>query len=122
MIPTMKIRLLLLGLLTATVLTAHDKSTDDKDCDCCKDEAAAAAKKTDAPKEYPLRGIIVQVMADQGGLLVKHEDIPGLMPGMTMMFRVEAATLKAAKPGQTITGTLVQRGGEFWLGSVQAVK
>ena len=110
MIPTMKIRLLLLGLLTATVLTAHDKSTDDKDCDCCKDEAAAAAKKTDAPKEYPLRG----------SLLVKHEDNPGLMPGMTMMFRVAAATLKAAKPGQTITGTLVQRDGEFWLGKINA--
>ena len=118
----MKIRLTVLGLLTATLLAAHDKPTDTKDCACGKDEAgaAAAAKKPDTSKEYPLRGIIVQVLAGQGALLVKHEDIPGLMPGMTMLFRVEATTLKAAKPGQAITGTLVQRDGEFWLGDLKA--
>jgi Cu/Ag efflux protein CusF len=51
--------------------------------------------------------------------MVKHEAIPGYMPAMTMLFKVDAATLQAAAKGQAITGTLVERDGEFWLEDVK---
>lgn len=50
---------------------------------------------------------------------MKHEEIPGFMPAMTMLFKVDAATLKAAAKGQSITATLIRRGAEFWLEDVK---
>ena len=83
---------------------------------CAKHDApAATAAAPAAAKRYPLKGVIVEVQAAQSTLLVKHEDIPGLMPAMTMVFKVDAATLKAAAKDQAITGTLVQRGDDLWL-------
>ena len=87
---------------------------------CSKHEPAVSA--TAAPSaevKHSLKGVITDVYADQGTLMVKHEDIPGFMPAMTMMFKVDAATLKAAVKGQAVTGTLVQRGQEFWLEDVK---
>lgn len=71
--------------------------------------AAAPAPAPTVAKRYPLQGVIVDILADQSALLVKHEEIPGFMPAMTMLFKVDAVTLKAAQKDQAITGTLVQR-------------
>jgi Cu/Ag efflux protein CusF len=71
-------------------------------------EPAAPAAAQTAAKRYPLKGVIVDIMADQSALMVKHEEIPGYMMAMTMMFKVDAATLKAAVKDQAITGTLVE--------------
>ena len=77
---------------------------------------AAAAEKAAVPaKRYPLRGVITAVYPDRAALMIKHEDIPGLMRAMTMLFKVDETTLKAAKLGQTITGMVVRQGDEWWL-------
>ena len=60
-------------------------------------------------------------MTAKGALLVKHEAIPGYMKAMTMMFKVDAAVLPTVGKGQTITGTLIKRDGEFWLEDVKTV-
>ena len=74
---------------------------------------AASTEKSDV-KRHPLRGVITGIMAERSSLLVKHEEIPGVMRAMTMLFKVDAATLKTAKEGQTITG-LMSRQGNVWL-------
>ena len=59
-------------------------------------------------KEYPLTGQVLAVDANQQVLTVKHQDIAGFMPGMTMPFKVEdAKELEGRKPGDLITATLV---------------
>jgi Cu/Ag efflux protein CusF len=75
---------------------------------------APAPKSAEAIKRHPLRGVVTGIMADRSSLLVKHEEIPGVMRAMTMLFKVDAATLKAAKEGQTITG-LMSRQGDAWV-------
>ena len=70
---------------------------------------------------YPLKGVVVEVHADDGKLLVKHEDIPGFMPGMTMLFRADATALKELRQGDRITATLVVRDDEFWLEQVKII-
>lgn len=71
--------------------------------------AAAPAEKTpEAPKRHALRGVITGVLAEKSAIMVKHEDIPGVMRAMTMMFKVDAATLKSAKEGRAITGMLAR--------------
>ena len=46
--------------------------------------------------------------------MVKHEEIPGVMRAMTMMFKVDEATLKTFKPGDALTG-LMSRQGNTWV-------
>ena len=59
-------------------------------------------------KEYPLTGQVLEVNPAQATITVRHEDIRGFMPGMTMPFKVkDAADLTGPKPGDLITATLV---------------
>jgi Cu/Ag efflux protein CusF len=86
--------------------------------------AADAAAPKSAPEtiaRHPLRGVITGVMADRSALLVKHEEIPGVMRAMTMMFKVDATTLKTAKEGQAITGQMSRQGDAWVLENVKVV-
>lgn len=76
--------------------------------------ATPDTKQTEPVKRHALRGVVTGVVADRSALLVKHEEIPGVMRAMTMMFKVDAATLKAAKEGQSITG-LMSRQADTWV-------
>jgi Cu/Ag efflux protein CusF len=78
------------------------------------DKPASDAKTADAVKRHPLKGVITGILVEKSALLVKHEEVPGVMRAMTMMFKVDAATLKAAKEGQAITG-LMSRQGDSWV-------
>ncbi len=71
-------------------------------------DSKTAEKTVEAPKRHPLRGVITGVLAEKSSILVKHEDIPGVMRAMTMAFKVDAATLQSAKEGQAITGLLAR--------------
>jgi Cu/Ag efflux protein CusF len=80
---------------------------------------AAEKPAAEAVKRHPLRGVIVEVLPDRSALLVKHEEIPGVMRAMTMLFKVDAATLAAVKKGDAITGLVSRRDGEWRLEEVQ---
>ena len=70
--------------------------------------AATACNRTSPTKEYQLTGQILDVKPDTKEVLVKHEDIPGFMPAMTMPYRVQDAQVLAGKEaGDLITATLV---------------
>lgn len=59
-------------------------------------------------KRYPLVGQVLAVNAERQELTVRHEDIRGFMPGMTMPFKVkDPAQVAGSKPGDLITATLV---------------
>jgi Cu/Ag efflux protein CusF len=84
--------------------------------------AADTAPAADQAPRYPFRGVILGIFPDKGSLLVKHEDIPGLMKGMKMAFRVtDPAVLSQLKEGETITATLIAREDDFWLENVTPV-
>ena len=99
----MNLRLIatLLLSLTPAALVAAEKSP-----------APAAAPA--APKRHPLRGVITSVVADKSAFMVKHEEIPGVMRAMTMMFKVDETTFKAFKVGDALTG-LMSRQGNTWV-------
>lgn len=77
-------------------------------------DSKPAAPAKAAAQRHPLRGVVTSVLADKSALMVKHEEIPGVMRAMTMMFKVDAATLKTVKQGDAITG-LMSRGADGWL-------
>ena len=61
------------------------------------------------------------ILPEKSALLVKHEDIPGVMRAMTMLLKVDAATLAAAKKDQAIAATLVRKDDGWWLENVRPV-
>jgi protein SCO1/2 len=70
--------------------------------------AGACSRDVHPPREYQLTGQILQVEPETQELLVKHEDIKGFMPAMTMPYKVEEASrLSGKQPGDLITATLV---------------
>lgn len=73
----------------------------------CSRAEPAAAKKTPEPKRYAVTGEIVSADPTRNILVVRHDDIPGLMPAMTMEFLVSPGDAAVAKPGQKIRGQLL---------------
>jgi protein SCO1/2 len=55
--------------------------------------ALAAAASCSSAKTYEMQGQILGVNRDKLEILVKHGDIPGLMPAMTMPWKVQTASM-----------------------------
>jgi putative intracellular protease/amidase len=72
----------------------------------------------DPTRKFPLHGVIVDVLPERGALLVKHEEIPGIMAAMTMSFKVPPADLAAAKKGEAIDAHLYQLDGEWHIDGI----
>lgn len=76
---------------------------------------AAAAKPAEAAR-HPLTGEILRVEAERKVLIVRHDEIKGYMPAMTMEFLVSDGDLALARPGQRIRADLVpSKDGDFRL-------
>jgi protein SCO1/2 len=63
------------------------------------------------PKRYELVGQVLAVHAERQELAIKHEDIVGYMPGMTMSFPVATkAMMEGRTPGELVKATLEVNG------------
>ena len=84
-----------------------------------------ACRSTAEPeKRYPLRGQILSVATTavdgKREVSVKHEDIPGFMPAMTMAYFVKVpALLDGLSAGDLFTATLVLKGGDMYLEEIK---
>jgi protein SCO1/2 len=71
-------------------------------------------------REYQLAGEVVRIKADRTEITIKHGDIKGFMPAMTMPFPIKNATLlEGLAPGDLVAATLVVTDEESFLSSVQ---
>jgi protein SCO1 len=71
-------------------------------------------------RQYQLRGQVLAVVPDRHELTVKHEDIPGFMPAMTMAYRVrDAKLLHRLTRGDLIRATLTVRDTDAWLSAIE---
>jgi len=77
---------------------------------------AASAATEPGERRFPLTGEVIGVEPARNVLVVRHDPIEGLMPGMTMEFKVAAGDLAVARAGQQIRAELVApAGGDFRL-------
>src|SRR5436190_6872022 len=73
-------------------------------------------------REYTLQGQVLSVNAEHTEANIKHEDIKGFMPAMTMPYHVrEAREFADLKPGDLITSTLVVVSNDAYLKNVKKV-
>ncbi|MEO8679396.1 MAG: copper-binding protein [Vicinamibacterales bacterium] len=82
----------------------------------------AACTRAPEARTYALQGQILAVKPETREVLVKHEDIPGFMPAMTMAYTVkDAALLKDRQPGDLISATLKVSSELAWLSAITKV-
>jgi len=73
-------------------------------------------------KEYTLQGQILSMAADHHEANIKHEDIKGLMPAMTMPYKVrDPKQFEGIGPGDLINATLVVVSNDAYLEDVKKV-
>ena len=67
----------------------------------------AACARSAPPRTYPVHGQIIAIDDAKHTLTIKHDDIAGLMPGMTMSFPVaDPALMTGREPGEIVDATL----------------
>ena len=82
--------------------------------------AACSAGPPARARQYQLRGQVLALVPDRHEVTVKHEDIAGFMPAMTMAYKVrDAKLLDGLSKGDLITATLNVREAEAWLSNIQ---
>lgn len=80
---------------------------------------AATAAGCARGREYELRGQVLAVDESRQEVTIRHEDIRGFMPGMTMPFKVKPGTLvRDRKPGELIRATLVVQDSDAYVRSI----
>ncbi len=92
----------------------------------CKQEppapVAAGASPEETPREYSVRGVVRRVEPERRSVVVKHDEIPGFMPAMTMPFDVkEPKELQGLKPGDRITFRMLVTTNDGWIDRIQVL-
>ena len=73
-------------------------------------------------KQYSLRGQVLAKNEAANELTVKHEDIPGFKPAMTMPYKVRnSAAVHEVQPGDLIAADLItaNQGKDYWLEDIR---
>ena len=69
---------------------------------------AIAGCKSEPEKRYPLQAQVISADAPRKIIIIKHGEIPGLMPAMTMSYAVaDAKEIEHLHPGDRISADLV---------------
>lgn len=92
----------------------------------CKPAASATAtggsSAEETPREYSVRGVVRRVEPERRSVVVKHEEIPGFMPAMTMPFDVkEPKELSGLKPGDQIAFRMLVTTNDGWIDRIQVI-
>lgn len=92
----------------------------------CKPAAPATAaggySAEETPREYAVRGVVRRVEPERRSVVVKHEEIPGFMPAMTMPFDVkEPKELNGLKPGDQIAFRMLVTTNDGWIDRIQVL-
>lgn len=78
--------------------------------------AACGPKRAANEKRYPLKGKVVTVNKAERTATIKHEDIAGYMPAMTMPFKIKNdADLEMLKSGDDVSANLVVTDVDSWI-------
>ena len=80
----------------------------------------ACSSGTPGARQYELEGQILAIRPEDNEVLIKHGDIKGFMPGMTMPFKVRNPQLLQGKQaGDLVKASLTVADTEAWLDSLE---
>jgi protein SCO1/2 len=83
--------------------------------------AALAACRSEPPgRVFHLRGQVLAVRPETSQIVIRHDDIKGFMPAMTMTFTVrDRRLLDGRVPGDLVSATLVVTDDRSWLSTLE---
>ena len=82
--------------------------------------ACATLAACSQSRQFELRGQILAIDRGRQEVTIKHEDVRGLMPGMTMPFKVEdARLLDGLTAGDLVKATLVVKNSNGYLSAIE---
>lgn len=98
-------RLFLILISSAIGAFASEKNCG---CACCKGKEVCCCHAEEAKAEagHPLKGVVTKVLEERKLVMIKHEEIPGVMKAMTMAFSVPDDVWAQLKPGVALTGRM----------------
>ena len=71
---------------------------------------------------HPGHGVVHEVSIEDRQVIIAHDEIPGLMPAMTMGFAVyDPELLASLSPGDVVDFDLTSARGSFWISSATLV-
>lgn len=90
---------------------------------CCAEQESDERQRPDPLVEsYRVRGLVRGLDFAASSVIVEHEDIPGLMPSMTMPFHVkEIIELQKLHEGTAIAFELVMAENESWITDITPI-
>lgn len=98
-------RLFLLLIGSAVAVFASDKNCG---CACCKGKEVCCCHADEAKVDagHPLKGVVTSLLTERKLVMIKHEEIPGVMKAMTMAFSVPDDVWPQLKPGVALTAKM----------------
>jgi protein SCO1/2 len=73
-------------------------------------------------RQYELRGQVIAIDPATRQIVIRHDEIPGYMPAMTMPFKVnDESLLRERVPGDLVQGTLVVTATDGYLASLRKI-
>src|SRR6266404_6006454 len=84
--------------------------------------AVACGPSAPAQRTYTLQGQVLSIDPTRQQATIKHEDIKGFMPAMTMPYKmVDQKLLDGVQPGDLINATLVVASNDAYLSTLKKV-
>jgi len=84
---------------------------------------SVVAVRPGADRVYTGKGVVRTIVTDANAIFITHEDIPGLMRGMTMGFRAgDRKLLNGLAPGDVVQFTLKDEGNQLMLVAIKKEK
>lgn len=72
---------------------------------------------------YESKGMVLSAMQDEGSVVVKHDNIPGLMAAMSMGLRVKKkGILNGIQRGDSIHFEITVAEGEMYISKIKKIK
>lgn len=70
---------------------------------------------------HAVHGFVRNLLPEKGQVVVKHDDIPGVMPAMTMRFRIAPEESAGLAPGTEVFGRVEKRDDGWWIFDLRRV-
>jgi protein SCO1/2 len=102
---------LLLNVVAVLVLTA---------CNRRPDSSARSASPSTNQQSFQVKGVVISVKPLEKSVEIKHEEIPGYMPAMTMPFEVrDTNELAGLQPGDSVAFRMLVTDTEGWIDQIR---
>jgi protein SCO1/2 len=93
-------------------------------CDRAADRLPVTAKAAASTNQqvFQVKGIVISVKPREKAVEIKHEEIPGYMPAMTMPFDVrDTNELAGLEPGDSVSFRMIVTDTEGWIDQIRKV-